>query len=163
MLANLMIAKGLRMMSVGSLPNRRPKTGIEQSILDVPPFGTSRPAVMGVLDRFLAVVVRIAQQHLTGNHAGLKVAVAATLLSLLVTFPVYEGMSQRLQNHITSQALLWKVQHPLSQVLPQLKNPSLYQREAAGEASHADKLELRLTLPILGWLVRHHRSAGDSE
>lgn len=139
-------------MSVASLPDRKPEIGIKQSILGLPPFGISRPAVISTLDRFLAVVVRIAQEHLTGKYAGLKVAAAATLLSLLMTFPLYE-MGPESQNP-TGQALLWKVQHPLSQVPAQLKNPALYQKSASGGASHADKLELRLTLPILGWLSR---------
>lgn len=139
-------------MHIASPIDLKPKVDIQPSVLDVPSFGFSRAAVLGTLDRFIAVVVRTAQKYLTGKHACLKIAAAATLLSLFTTFPVYEGMNQQLRDHITAQALLWKTQHPLSQVPAQLKDPSLYQREASGEASHVDKLELRLTLPILGWL-----------
>jgi len=127
----------------------------EHAGLGVPPFGVSRPAVLRTLDRFLTAIVRGVQQRLSGKHACLKIALTAVVLSLLITFPLYE-VGPEFQNP-TGQALLWKVQHPLSPVPAQLKSPALYQRSAAGGASHADKLELRLTLPILGWLSRTGR------
>jgi len=140
-------------MLVASPPDRKPATGVGQSTPDAPPFGFGLPAALRTLDRFLAAIVRAAQHHLAGKHACLKIAAAAALLSVLVTFPVYEGIGDRSQTP-TAQAFLWKVQHPLSPVPAQWKNPALYQGDTAGGASHADKLELRLTLPILGWLSR---------
>jgi hypothetical protein len=141
-----------RMAKMAEILNQKPKMDIESSALEAEPFSVNRLGVLRICDHLLTTVVRMAQEHLTGKYARLKITVVAVLLSLFVTFPIYEAWSNLLKSVITSQALSWKVQHPLSQVPAYLKNPALYQGNAAGGFSHADKLELRLTVPILGWL-----------
>ena len=72
----------------------------------------------------------------------------AVLVSLLTTFPVYKTRSAQLLNDPIIQALRVKTHNPISSIPPNLKDIRRY----GGDASHIDKLELRLTLPILGWL-----------
>jgi hypothetical protein len=105
------------------------------------------------LDRFMSFVAALASKYLTGPCSHSKIAAAAVLLSLLTTFPVYRGMGGGFKS-VTSQAFSWKVLHPLSPIPADFKDPSLYKGTLAGQASHADKMELRVTLPILGRLSR---------
>jgi len=88
-----------------------------------------------------------------GRLASLKVAIGTLLLSLLVTFPHYRSMRDTLNDpsdDLGIQALLIKTQNPLSPIPAGLKDIGLH----GDRAGHVDKLELRLTIPILGWLSR---------
>jgi hypothetical protein len=110
------------------------------------PFSVNRQLVARAIENCLGVVIRIVNDHLGGRGACLKAAVATVLVSLFTTLPVYQNMSR--DNDPAIQALRIKTQNPLSPIPPSLKDIRLY----GGAASHTDKLELRLTIPVLGWL-----------
>ncbi|MCL5742789.1 MAG: hypothetical protein M1541_02505 [Acidobacteria bacterium] len=132
---------------------------------------TRTELVVHLVDGILAGIARFAGRHLTGPYFRLKIAAAATLLSLLTMFPMYAGITRYFQT-LMGQALQRQVAHPFSPMPAELKTASGHsgwlmvcdrysecrvvttQRSSdfAGEASHVDKLELRLTRPVLGWL-----------
>ena len=116
--------------------------------MNVEPFTVNRRLVLKAVDSCLAAVVDTITNHFCGRLGKVKAALAAALLSLLVSFPLYKGLSERLDDDVTIQALIVKFHNPLSPIPPELKDQHLYD----GDASHNDKLELRLTLPILGWM-----------
>jgi hypothetical protein len=115
--------------------------------MKVEPFATNRRLVLEAIDNCLSAVVSKVGDHFSGSMGRVKVTLCTALLSLLVSFPYY-GFIRTLDGDINMQALMIKFHNPLSPIPPELKNISLY----SGLASHNDKLELRLTLPILGWL-----------
>lgn len=113
----------------------------------IEPFSVNRRLAVKAVEPCLRALIRIVGERLGGRLASLKIAVGAVLLSLLTSVPPYLSMSKDL-NHPTIQALCAKIRHPLSPIPPDLKDFRLH-----GEfARHIDKLELRLTIPILGWL-----------
>jgi hypothetical protein len=116
--------------------------------MKVEPFTVNRRVVLKAVDNCLGAVVNTITNHFCGRLGKVKVALGAALLSLLVSFPLYKGLSERLDDDVTIQALIVKFHNPLSPIPPELKDQHLYD----GDASHNDKLELRLTLPILGWM-----------
>ncbi len=116
--------------------------------MKVESFTVSRKLVLKAVDDFLSTIIRKASDHFCGRLGRVKVTLCTVLLSLLAAFPQYRGLSQQLDQGINIQALLIKFHNPLSPIPPELKDVSRYY----GEGSHNDKLELRLTLPILGWL-----------
>jgi hypothetical protein len=115
---------------------------------------TKTGLVSQLLDRFLGGVVGLASKHLTGSYSRLKVTVAAFILSVLTTFPLYNA--QPSSGSVLSQVWALKTANPLARIPAHLKDRDWYlthDRPNAGQASHADKMELRVTLPILGWLT----------
>jgi hypothetical protein len=114
----------------------------------VEPFSVNRQLVGGAIENCLRAVIRIVSDYLGGRSAFLKVAVCTMLLSLLTAFPEYWKSKDHV--HPTIRAILAKIQHPLSPIPPDLKDREIHD----GVASHIDKLELRLTIPILGRLFR---------
>lgn len=118
--------------------------------MNVEPFTVNRRLVKKAVDKCLAAVVKIVAKIFCGRLGLMKVALGTALLSLLASFPLYRGLSQTLDDDVTIQALIVKFHNPLSPIPPDLKDQRLH----GGDASHNDKLELRLTLPILGWLSR---------
>jgi hypothetical protein len=113
----------------------------------VEPFSVNRQLVVRAIETCLQALIRIVNDHFGGRFIFLKVALGTVLISILATFPGYKGMGTSLNNPIT-QALRIKIQHPLSPIPPYLKDIGVQ----GGAGSHIDKLELRLTIPILGWL-----------
>jgi len=126
-----------------------PRTALK---LDPSQFPDNYRTVSRALDKWLSTTVTLITKCIGGKYLYLKVALAATILSLLVSFPFYKGTRERLDTYITARALASKVLHPFAPVPADLKNPALYTSNAAGGASHADKLDPRLTVPVLGWL-----------
>jgi hypothetical protein len=122
--------------------------------MDVKEVSPSKASlVAGLLDSFLSVIVRWANEHFTGRYSRLRVTAIAFLLSVLTTLPLYQFIPQGFSS-VTGQVWSWKLAHPLSPIPNNLKNPALYEiADVAGQASHADKMELRLFLPILGRLT----------
>ena len=119
--------------------------------MEVTPFSVTKELLIDRIDALLQAVIRLAQGYFGGNFAYLKITVGTVLISLLTVFPFYykdlhNGMSGEL-HHPSALALSYKVQHPLSPIPSSIKDTPY-----VGAASHIDKLELRLTLPILGWL-----------
>ena len=115
--------------------------------MNAEPFEVSRRLLLEAIDRCLSAVVSQVSNHFSGRLGRVKVTLCTALLSLLVSFPHY-GLIRTLDSDINMQALMVKFHNPLAPIPPQLKDISIYD----GFASHNDKLELRLTLPILGWL-----------
>ena len=100
-------------------------------------------------DDFLAGVVQKADIMFGGRHPVPLIAVIAILLALLTRFPHYgtlSGLRQRVEN----QALCWQVRHPLTPIPADLEDLRLH----GPPASHVDKMELRLTVPLLGHVSR---------
>jgi hypothetical protein len=114
----------------------------------VEPFSVNRQLVVRAIENCLRALIRIVNDHFGGRWAFLKIAIGAIVLSLLTAFPGYIGISRELKelNPQRIQGLLVKIHNPLSPIPPDLKG--FYD---GGHNSHNDKLELRLTLPILGW------------
>lgn len=107
-----------------------------------------------LLDRFLGGVVGLAGKHFTGSYFRLKVTVAAFVLSVLTTFPLYNAQPR--SDSVLTQVWALKTAHPLAPIPAHLKDRDWYlahDRPNAGQASHADKMELRVTIPILGWVT----------
>ncbi len=124
---------------------------LESSIRDVAPSPAGRGA-SNIFARFLSAIARATERWLGGKHFRLKATAAAILLSLLVSLPPYPANVRLIQGGAGAmQAIRWKVQHPLTPFPAKLKDPS-YGAVQPGTASHVNKLELRLTWPILGWL-----------
>jgi hypothetical protein len=122
--------------------------------MDIQPLSLSKTFVVHALDKLVSTISGAAERYLTGRGFCWKIAAATTILSLLTTFPgFYSGKTPDFKGP-EAEALSWKVLHPLSPIPSRLKNPSLYSGDEAGAASHADKMELRVTVPILGWLGR---------
>ncbi len=115
--------------------------------MNVEPFAVNRKLLLEAIDRCLSAIVSQVSYHCSGRLGRVKVTLCTALLSLLVSFPHY-GLLRTLDSDINMQALMVKFHNPLAPIPPQLKDISIYD----GFASHNDKLELRLTLPILGWL-----------
>lgn len=113
----------------------------------VEPFSVNRQLLVRVIDNCLRALIHIVNNHFGGRLACLKVAVGTVLVSLLTTLPPYPHMRDK-PNHPTLQALRVKIKNPLSPIPRDLKGIGLN----GGPASHIDKLELRLTVPVLGWL-----------
>ncbi len=105
--------------------------------------GTPVPVV--AIDNFLTAVVHKADDVCRPPHCLLVIALIASLLALLTRFPHYETLPQIRQN-VMNQAMSWQVRHPLTPIPEDLKNIRLN----GPPASHVDKMELRLTLPLLG-------------
>ena len=99
------------------------------------------------IDRFLAALGRKADPVFGGPHSLLLTAALATLLALLARFPHYEMLSQ-LPRQVENQAMSWQVRHPLTPIPAAWKDIGLN----GWDASHVDKMELRLTVPLLGRL-----------
>ncbi len=112
------------------------------------PFSVSRQLVVSAIETCLQALVRTVQRLFGGRLANLKVALGTVIISLVVNFPAYNEFNNMLSHDPTMQAIYIKIQHPLSPIPPNLKElpPPPY------VGSHNDKLELRLTVPILGWL-----------
>jgi hypothetical protein len=123
--------------------------------MDIQPLSLSKTFVVHALDKLVSTVSGAVERYLTGRGLCWKIAAATTVLSLLTAFPWFWGMNPMSSGSesVGVQALSWKVSHPLSPIPSRLKNPSLNPGQA-GEVSHADKMELRVTVPILGWLSR---------
>lgn len=111
-------------------------------------FSVNRQLVVQAIENCLRTLIRIVDDYFGGRGAYLKVAVGTVLISLLTTVPAYKNMSR--DNDPAIQALRVKTQNPLSSIPSNLKDTRLY----GYAATHVDKLELRLTVPILGWLSR---------
>jgi hypothetical protein len=107
----------------------------------------SRLAVARQIDASLQALIRITGDHFSGRCAFVKVAFGTALISLIVAFPHYHNLG-KLLNHEATYALVFKIHHPLSPLPAGFKDQNLY----GGVGSHNDKLDLRLTLPILGSL-----------
>ncbi len=124
---------------------------VENAIADVPPFAAARTAIWRMIDSLLAAIIRTCEKSLTGRHFELKVATAAMALSLILSFPPYRWMipAMHMASHNTIRAMALKVQHPFSPIPAKMKDPALAKRQSA---SHVEKMELRLTIPVLGWL-----------
>ena len=122
------------------------------SIRDTPPLPAGRGTAASIPERLLSAIARTTERWLGGKHFRLKATAAAILLSLLVSLPPYSTNVRLIQSGAGAmQAIRWKVQHPLTPFPAELKDPS-YGAVLPGTASHINKLELRLTWPILGWL-----------
>lgn len=106
-------------------------------------FSVSRDVVFDGVQRFLQVLIRAVQRVFCGRHGNLKVALGAIIISLVTNFPVYHQLKKLVTHDQTDWVILMKVQHPLAPLPTILKEHD----------SHANKLELRLTLPILGHLT----------
>lgn len=115
--------------------------------MNVEPFAVNRKLLLGAIDGCLSAVVSEVNDQFTGRLGRVKATLCTALLSLVVSFPHYSSL-RTLDSDINMQALMVKFHNPLSPIPPQLKDIRIYD----GFASHNDKLELRLTLPILGWL-----------
>jgi hypothetical protein len=113
-------------------------------------FSVNRQVVTRTIDACLQALIRVGNGHFGGRFAFVKVALGTALLSLLSAVPGYNSIVRDLRDlkFPTIQALHVKVQHPLSPIPPDLKDIGRH----GGVASHIDKLELRLTVPVLGWL-----------
>jgi hypothetical protein len=124
---------------------------LENSIGSVPSLEVSRPRILGLIDRVLSAMIRLTETYLTGRYFCLKVAIAAIVLSMLMNFPPYRWMVPALREgrSPTLRAMQLKVQHPLAQIPAELKDPTIAKRRAS---SHVNKMELRLTIPVLGWI-----------
>ncbi len=116
--------------------------------MNVNPLSVNRELVARTIDNVLQAVVRVFDHHFGGRWAYLKVAIATVLVSLLSSFPAYQNMgAEALQPK--NAVLNIKVRHPLAPIPSELKDV----RHFGGYGSHNDKLELRLTIPTLGWLT----------
>ncbi len=115
--------------------------------MKVESFAVSRKLLLETIDHCLSAIVSWVSDHFSGRLGRVKVTLCTALLSLLVSFPHY-GLIRTLDSDINMQALMVKFHNPLLPIPARLKDISIYD----GFASHNDKLELRLTLPILGWL-----------
>jgi hypothetical protein len=71
----------------------------------------------------------------------------ASIVALFLRFPQYETMSGILHDLI-GRAISWQVQHPFTPIPGILKDV----RANGGMGSHVDKMELRITVPLLGHL-----------
>jgi hypothetical protein len=111
-------------------------------------FTVNRKLVLEAIDHCLCAVVNAVRYCFCGRLGRVKVTLAAAVLSLIVSFPAYKVFNFLLNHYATIQALSVKFHNPLSPIPPELKDLRIYD----DEASHNDKLELRLTLPVLGWL-----------
>ncbi len=80
-----------------------------------------------------------------GRRYSLLVSAFLNLARVFLRLPHYE-----LPRDVGSgiQPMSWQIQHPLTPIPAELKDVALY----GGPASHVDKMELRLTLPLLGRL-----------
>lgn len=105
-------------------------------------FSVSRQRVAGAIEKCLQSLIGTVQVVFGGRLASLRVAVGAVVISLFTNFPAYSEFNNMLRNDPIVQAIGIKTQNPLSPIPPSLKELE----------SHNDKLELRLTVPILGWL-----------
>ena len=116
----------------------------------VEPFSVNRQLVVRAIETCLRGLIRIVNDHFSGRLASLKVACGTVLLSLLTTLPFYQDIKRNVNNpnNPAIAALRIKTQNPLSPIPDDLKEIGRY----GPSASHVDKLELRLTIPILGWL-----------
>ncbi len=116
----------------------------------VEPFSVNRQLVVRAIGTCLRGLIRIVNDHLSGRLASLKVACGTVVLSLLTTLPFYQTIKRDVNNpnNPTIAALRIKTQNPLSPIPDDLKEIKRYGPGAA----HIDELELRLTVPILGWL-----------
>jgi len=120
------------------------------------PFSVNRKLAAGFIERRLQALIRVVNDHFSGRLGCLKIAAATVLVSLLTTFPGYRHYTYRnlsggpgsVFGRLVLQAWQLKVQHPLTPFPSDFKDLRLY----GGPASHVDKMELRLTIPILGWL-----------
>jgi hypothetical protein len=115
--------------------------------MNTEPFAINCRLLLRAIDACLSAVVSKVGELSSSRLGRVKVVLCTALLSLLVSFPHY-GLLRTLDNDVNIQALMIKFHNPLSPIPPELKNISIYD----GFASHNDKLELRLTLPVLGWL-----------
>lgn len=118
---------------------RRTRGKIELAL----PF--AKIALLAAIDGLLSAVVRRAHAVLGGRRSLLLIAAAAILVALLTRFPRYETLP-KLPEDVQNQAMSWQVRHPLTPIPADLKNIALH----GGAASHVDKMELRLTVPLLG-------------
>jgi hypothetical protein len=108
----------------------------------VGPFSVSRKLVVSAIVRCLQSLIDVFQCLFSGRLANFKVALGAIIISLITHFPAYNEFNNMLSHSLINQALNIKVQNPLSPIPPSLKEME----------SHNDKIELRLTVPILGRL-----------
>jgi hypothetical protein len=104
-------------------------------------FSVSRELVVKAIDECLQALIRTVEKLLCGRLAGLKVAAAAAIIAFFTNFPPYNKISDM---RADIQAVGFKSQHPFSPIPLSIKESE----------SHIDKMELRLTVPILGWLSR---------
>ena len=105
-------------------------------------FSVSRQRVAGAIEKCLQSLIGTVQVVFGGRLASLDSLVGAVVISLFTNFPAYSEFNNMLRNDPIVQAIGIKTQNPLSPIPPSLKELE----------SHNDKLELRLTVPILGWL-----------
>jgi hypothetical protein len=115
--------------------------------LEPVPFSTTKTLISDFLDKLLQRVTLAAEILVSGRLPYLKIAAVTFLIALLASLQIYVGLRARFDPPNT-EALSFKIRHPLSPLPAELKDQSLYD----GYASHNDKLELRLTLPLLGRL-----------
>lgn len=110
--------------------------------------GPSVPvSALTTIDRLLATFVGKSRIVVGGPRPLLRIAGLAILIALLTRFPHY-GMLPQLSNDVQNQAISWQVRHPLTPIPANWKNIDAH----GGAASHVDKMELRLTVPLLGRL-----------
>lgn len=112
------------------------------------PFSLSRNVVATAVEKFLQSLIQAVQRVFGGRLGNLRVAVGAVIVSLFVNFPAYHSFNYILHNDLIIQAISAKIQHPLTPIPSNLTSLPLTQ----GVGSHINKLELRLTVPILGRL-----------
>lgn len=99
------------------------------------------------VDRLLATLVQAGDALFRRPQSRLVIVALTVLLALITRFPHYEMLSL-LSKDVENQALLWQVRHPLTPIPSGLKDIRLN----GGSGSHVDKMELRLTVPLLGHL-----------
>jgi hypothetical protein len=75
----------------------------------------------------------------------LVIAIAAIALAIFLRFPPYSTLGE-LPQDIENQAMVWQIEHPFSPIPAYMKEIRTY----GGPASHVDKMELRVTMPLLG-------------
>jgi hypothetical protein len=105
-------------------------------------FSVSREVVVDGVERLLQGLIRVVERVFCGRFGNLKVALGAIIISLVTNFPVYHQFKSMVFHDREDWAIFLKSQHPLAP-LP----ATLVDRD-----SHLNKIELRLTLPILGHL-----------
>lgn len=116
--------------------------------MNVEQFAVNRKLVPEAVDRWLVAIVSAVEHHFGDRMGQVKVVLCAAALSLLVSFPLYKEFGRQLDEDPVIAALEVKFHNPLAAIPANLKDAGLND----GAASHNDKLELRLTVPILGWL-----------
>jgi len=125
----------------GNEPNQGPT--VDLSLLRR--LNKSQPRA--AIDGLPATFVRQGDALFRGLCSLLLIATLGILLALVTRFPHYEMLSQ-LPKRVENQAMSWQVHHPLTPIPADLKDVGLN----GWAASHVDKMELRLTVPLLGCL-----------